>query len=85
MRSKDYIESVMISQLNFEIHDSRGRVSIRYSKGVRTIEYDAIHKKLKVLLNPDYVCEDKEIMRNFNVSCEPYHHTFYDVELLSLC
>lgn len=74
----------MISQLDFEIHDSIGRVSIRYSKGIRTIEYDAVHKKLKVLLNPDYVCEDKEIMRNFNVSCEPYHHAFYDVEWISI-
>lgn len=74
----------MISELHFEIHDSRGRESIRYSKGVRTIEYDAIHKKLKVLLDPDYVCEDKEIMRNFNVSCEPYHHAFYDVEWFTI-
>ena len=85
MRPKDYIESVVISQLDFEIHDSRGRVSIRYSKGIRTIEYDAIHKKLKMLIDPDYVCENKEIMRNFNVSCEPYHHVFYDVEWISIC
>ena len=74
----------MISQLDFEIHDSIGRESIRYSKGIRTIEYDAVHKKLKVLLEPDYVCEDKEKLQTFNVSCEPYHHAFYYVEYINI-
>lgn len=74
----------MISQLDFEIHDSRGREYIRYSKGVRLVEYNAIYKKLKVLLDSDYVCENKEIMRNFNVSCTPYEHCFYDVESFSI-
>lgn len=74
----------MLSQLSFEIHDSIGRVSIRYSKDIRIIEYDATYKKLKVVLGPDYVCEDKEIMRNFNVSCEPYHHAFYNVESITI-
>jgi len=75
----------MISQLAFEIHDSAGRVSIHYSKGVRAIKYDAIYKKLEVFLDPDYVCENKEIMRNFNASCKPYLHGFYDVEWISIC
>lgn len=75
----------MISELCFEIHDSRGYVSIRYSNDIRAVEYDAIHKKLKVILGPDYVCDNKEIMRNFNVSCEPYHHAFYDVESFQIC
>lgn len=74
----------MISELRFEIHDSRGYVSIRYSAGVKLVEYDAIYKKLKVLLDPDYVCDNKEIMRDFNVSCEPYHHAFYEVESFSI-
>lgn len=39
----------MISQLEFETHDSEYHESICYSKGVRAIEYDAIHKKLTVL------------------------------------
>lgn len=70
----------MINQLDFEIHDSKGRESIRYSKGIRLVEYDAVYKKLKVLLDPYYVCEDREKLKTFNVSCEPYHHAFYDVE-----
>lgn len=75
----------MISELRFEIHDSRGYVSIRYSNYICAVEYDAIHKKLKVILGPNYVCENKDIMRDFNVSCEPYHHAFYDVESFQIC
>lgn len=75
----------MINELSFRIHDSIGCESIKYSAGVKLVEYDAVHKKLKVLLEPGYVCEDKEIMRNFNVSCEPYHHAFYDVESITIC
>ena len=75
----------MINELCFEIHDSRGCVSIRYSAGVRRVEYNVIYKKLTVFLGPDYVCDNKEIMRNFNVSCEPYHHAFYDVESFQIC
>ena len=74
----------MISQLDLQIHDSVGRESIRYTHGVRIIEYDASHRKLMVQLEQDYVCEDKSKLQTFNVSCVPYEHVFYDVEWISI-
>lgn len=72
----------MISQLLFEIRDSIGCVSIRYSFGVKHIEYDSYNKKLTITLCTNYVCNDKDVMRNFNVSCKPYVHVFYFVDFV---
>lgn len=72
----------MISQLLFEIRDSIGCVSIRYSTGIKYVEYDGVNKKLTLNLYPNYVCDNKDAMRNFNVSCKPYVHVFYFVDFI---
>ena len=47
----------MINQLQFDVHDSRGRRTIRYTHGVKLIEY-VTGKSLRIYLESDYICED---------------------------
>lgn len=71
----------MINQLQFDVHDSRGRRTIRYTHGVKLIEY-VTNKSLRITLESDYVCEDKALLPDYNESCEPFVHVFHNVEYL---
>ena len=73
-----------MKELIVHIKDSRGETSIKYTQGIHTIEYNAESKKLSVVLNRDYVCENKSKLCEFNTSCEPFKHTFYDVEYIAV-
>ena len=76
----------MINQLQFEVHDSRGRRTIRYTHGVKSIEYVSVNssKCLRVYLSDDYICEDKALLPDYNESCEPFQHRFQNVEYVNI-
>lgn len=74
----------MISELIININDTKRCAAIKYTHGVQAIEYSVDKKRLNVVLTRDYVCEDKSKLRDFNTSCEPFVHTFYDVEYIAI-
>lgn len=73
-----------MKELIIRICDSRGKTYIKYIQGIRGIDYNAEQKKLSVVLDKDYICEDKSKLCEFNASCEPYKHMFYDVEYIAV-
>lgn len=72
----------MIHNLGFRIHGSNFDEELSYSSGVEGFEYNVAYKKLTVRLNENYVCSNKEKLKEFNVSCTPYVHVFYDVDVI---
>lgn len=72
-----------MKELIIHIKDSRGSTSIKYTQGIHAIEYNAECKKLSVVLDRGYVCEDRSKLTEFNASCEPFRHLFYDVEYIA--
>lgn len=72
----------MIHNLGFIINGPSFDEELSYSSGIKDFEYNAAYKKLTVRLNENYVCSNEEKLKKFNVSCTPYVHVFYDVDVI---
>ena len=77
---KNSQELYMTDRISFVLANG---VAIHYAKGVVGFTYDVARKELIIDLQEGYVCDEQETMREYNVSCRPWRHSFFEVICIS--
>ena len=65
-------------KVTLEIKRSDGTIAVLYYSGVKSVRKDG--SIIRLDLYQDYKRPETKLLQEFNVSCTPFLHSFYDVE-----